>query len=74
MKIEIRRPNQNYPLVNVHIPVTHNEVDLDVMLAQSRITLLGRWEQDGEGGYVAPALLEDEHVKPPKKRTSSKRK
>lgn len=67
MKIEIRRPNQNYPLVNVHIPVSYNEVDVDVILAQSRITLLGRWEQDGEGGYKAPALLEDEHVKPKKK-------
>lgn len=67
MKIEIRRPNEKYPLVNVHIPVTHNEVDVDVILTQSRITLLGRWEQDGEGGYVAPALLEDEHIKPKKK-------
>lgn len=67
MKIEIKRPNQDYPLVYVHIPVTHNEIDVDVVLAQSRVTLLGRWEQDGEGGYKAPALLEDEHVKPKKK-------
>jgi hypothetical protein len=67
MKIEIKRPNEKYPLVYVHIPVTHNEVDVDVILAQSRISLLGRWEPDGEGGYKAPALLEDEHVKPKKK-------
>ena len=67
MKIEIKRPNPDYPLVYVHIPITHNEVDVDVVLAQSRITVLGRWEQDGEGGYKAPALLEDEHIKPKKK-------
>ena len=67
MKIEIKRPDKNYPLVYVHIPVTHNDVDVEVILAQSRVTLLGRWEQDGEGGYRAPALLEDEHVKPKKK-------
>jgi hypothetical protein len=75
MKIEIKRPNEDYPLVFVHIPITHNEVDLDILLAQSRITVLGKWESDGEGGYKAPALLEDEHVKPKKKpgRPRSKR-
>ena len=73
MKIEIKRPNPDYPLVYVHIPVTHNEVDVDVILAQNRITVLGNWEQDSDGGYKAPALLEDEHVKPKKTGPRSKR-
>ncbi|QPX71441.1 hypothetical protein SscP1EGY_43 [Streptomyces phage SscP1EGY] len=67
MKIELKRPSSDYPLVYVHIPANHNAFDLAYVLNQNRITVLGQWEADGEGGYKAPALLEDEHVKPKKK-------
>lgn len=66
MKIEIKRPNEDYPLVFVHIPKATNEVDLDILLAHNRVTILGMWEADGDG-YKAPGLLEDEHIKPKKK-------
>lgn len=71
MKIEIKRPNPVYPLVYVHIPVTHNAFDLAYVLNQNQITVLGQWEANGDGGYRAPALLEDEHVKPKMRRKAS---
>ncbi|AWN05903.1 hypothetical protein SEA_CRICKO_38 [Streptomyces phage CricKo] len=74
MQIKVIRPHPDYPLVHVHIPLTVDteREDLADILAASRMTLLGRWEPNIAQGKVegmkAPALLEDEHVKPKKTR------
>lgn len=80
MKIEIRRLDTEYPLVDVHVDITTDvdRPDLAEVLSKNRITLLGRWKphtnKDGHIlGVKAPALLEDEHVKPRKTARSRKR-
>jgi hypothetical protein len=75
MQIKITQPDEDYPLVYVHIPITHNEFDLDYMLTQRRVSLLGKWEKDEDGGYKAPGLREDQHVKPkaPRKTTARRK-
>jgi hypothetical protein len=55
MQIKITQPDEDYPLVYVHI-------------------LLGKWEKDEDGGYKAPGLREDQHVKPKAPRKSTARR
>jgi hypothetical protein len=72
MQIKVIRPHPDYPLVNIFVPLTVNtdRPEIADLLAAQRITLLGKWEpniaQGKVEGFVAPALLEDEHKKPPK--------
>lgn len=74
MQIKIVRPNTDFPLVWVHVPLHTNTDSNDVSktLEKKRVSLLGRWEIDVQQGktegFKAPALLEDEHVKPRKGR------
>lgn len=77
MQIKIVRPNTDFPLVWIHVPLYTNTdgEDMSKVLEKNRMSLLGRWEIDTQGGktegFKAPALLEDEHIKP---RKSSSRK
>lgn len=79
MKIEIRRRSPEFPLVDVHVDVTTDldRPDIAEILLKNRITLLGRWEPHVKDGHIrgvkAPALLEDEHVKP-RKTTRTRKK
>jgi hypothetical protein len=78
MRIEIKQPYPERPLVWVHVPIEINAESAGVLdiLTEKRITILGRWEPHIEKGTVVgmktPALLEDEHVKPRKTRTTKK--
>jgi hypothetical protein len=76
VKIEITRPDVNYPVVCVHVGLTAN-VDNDEIgdiLAKRRIVLIGRWEPDIRSGSIkglkAQALLNDEYKPLPKKRST----
>lgn len=78
MRIEIRKPYPERPLVWIHVPIDINAESVGVqdILDEKRITILGRWEPHSEKGVIVsmktPALLEDQHEKPRKKRTSRK--
>lgn len=78
MQIRIERPDSEYPLVWVHVPIdsTLESEGIYRALEGCRITLLGRWRPHISKGKVeslkAPGLLEDEHVKP--KKTARRRK
>lgn len=77
MQIKIVRPNIEFPLVWIHVPLHANTDGEDVskVLDKKRVSLLGRWELDNQNGktegFKAPALLEDEHVKPTKRRSKN---
>lgn len=79
MKIEIKQPHSDYPYAYAHvgIQVDTDGVELSDILTNNRLTLLGPWTADKDGvtvkGFVAPVLLEDEHVKP-RKKAATKRK
>ncbi|QAY17160.1 hypothetical protein SEA_MADAMATO_42 [Streptomyces phage Madamato] len=80
MRIEIKRPDPDYPIVWVHVPLT-TDIDhsgIGHILEEKRITLLGRWGTHMEKGnattFRAPALLEDEHEKPRKRRGPYKKR
>ncbi|WPJ30653.1 hypothetical protein [Streptomyces phage Psst1] len=79
MQIKIERPDPDYPIVWVHVPLTTNVDHSGIahILEEKRITLLGRWgthiEKGSATGFKAPALLEDEHKKPTKRRGPYKR-
>jgi hypothetical protein len=75
VQILLKRPDPRYPFVWVHIQVSNESrttpkkaADTDQFLSDVGITLLGKWEAVDEHDMRAPALLEGEHVKPPKKR------
>lgn len=80
MQIEIIRPNEGYPLVYAYVfGVSKNDIDVSDFLARNKISLLGPWtaasdeSSESQGvtkGYRAPALMEDEYVKP---RTTAKK-
>lgn len=81
MQIQVRRPHPDYPFVWVHIPVTNEAratpqkaAETNKFLHDVGITLLGKWEAVGPHDLRAPALLEEEHVKPPKKRRTRTKK
>lgn len=79
MKIEIKQPHPDYPYAHAHvgIQVDTDGAELSDILASHRLTLLGPWTADKDGvtvkGFMAPVLLEDEHIKP-RKKPSTKRK
>lgn len=79
MKIEIVKPHEDYPYAKAHvgIAVDTDSAELSDILAKSRITLLGPWDTYRDNGlvkgFVAPVLLEDEHVKP-RKTTRARKK
>jgi hypothetical protein len=78
MKIEIKQPNPDFPLAWVHATTDYKKdpeklgFDIAMVLAEQRVTLLGLWETVSIEGTIvvikAPALLEDQHIKPAKKR------
>lgn len=77
MRIEVIKPNPDFPLAYLHVDLFTNtdREDFSDILAKNRLTLLGRWEPHHIGGVAqglkAPVLLEDEHVKP--RRVSTKK-
>jgi hypothetical protein len=81
MQIEVKRPHPDYPFVWVHIRVSNEAratpkkaAETDKFLADVGITLLGKWEAVDQNDLRAPALLEEEHTKPPKKRKTRAKK
>lgn len=80
MKIKLVKPHSDYPFAWMHVDVSVNtdREDLGDILAENCITLLGRWEPHMSNGVVesvkAPVLMEDEHIKPQKKRARSRKK
>lgn len=85
MKIKLTKPHAEYPFAWVEVETDYKKddpdklgFDLAVVLDKHRITLLGPWATVSSSGSVvsmkAPALLEDEHIKPPKKRTRTSKK
>jgi hypothetical protein len=80
MIIKISKPHPDYPFAWVHVPIG-TDIDPDHgpltdIFERNQITLLGRWESHMVDGAIdslkAPVLLEDEHVKPPKRRSRKK--
>lgn len=80
MKIELKQPDPEFPLVWVYAYSDYRtkdaegiSQDLYLVLKGRRITLLAQWELHEVKGTIviikAPALLEDEHVKLPKRRS-----
>lgn len=76
MKARIERPHPDYPFVWVRAKIdSQNRWTqqtghiFGAVLAKKGITILGEWEADGKD-LRAPALIEDEHVKPKKRRPS----
>ncbi|AOZ64907.1 hypothetical protein SEA_MAYA_42 [Streptomyces phage Maya] len=72
MQAKVEQPDPNYPLVWVTATPNAIEAGIADILEKKRITLLGMWgpdENNTPGIRMAPALLEDEHTKPPKRRT-----
>lgn len=73
MKLKLVKPHPDYPFAWLHVDL---KTDIDQgsfgdILANRRLTLLGRWTiytKDGHSEFRAPVLLEDEHVKPKKRR------
>lgn len=74
MRVWIERPHPDYPFVWVRTVINSQNrwtektgPILELALADRGITLLGEWATDSTD-LKAPALLEDEHVKPKKRR------
>jgi hypothetical protein len=78
MKFKIVQPHPNFPLAYVHIRVStqtpwgeKQSGQLESALKNRRISVIGRWEviNDLNGDNMRiPVLLEDEHVKPAKRK------
>jgi len=71
MKIEINQPHADYPYaqVSVGVNVDTDRPDLIDILTKNNLTLLGPWKfviEKGTPIFIAPVLLEDQHVKPRK--------
>lgn len=74
MRARIIQPHPDYPLVWVRAPIDSQNRWTEqtghifgAALAKRGITLLGEWEAD-DNELKAPALIEDEHVKPKRPR------
>uniref|UniRef100_A0AAU7GZ00 Uncharacterized protein n=1 Tax=Streptomyces phage Scarif TaxID=3158858 RepID=A0AAU7GZ00_9CAUD len=78
MWISVTRPDNDYPLAYVRVDLRTDveREDLNDILANRRLTLIGRWKPEVVNGttvgLMAPVLIEDDHVKPRKKRTVKK--
>jgi hypothetical protein len=77
MKIRLVQPHPDYPFAWVHVEVSSasrhtsdTSARIDGVLADKRITLLGKWEVNGDDNtdLRAPVLIEDEHTKPKKRK------
>lgn len=78
MQISVIQPDKDYPLAYVRVDLNTDvdREDLNEVLAERRLTLLGRWKPEVLNGTTVglkvPVLVEDEHIKPRKKRITKK--
>lgn len=75
MRIEICQPHPDYPFawVNLVTEVSATDEQIEKVLTKNSITILAPWETHvfstvDKKGWRAPALLEDQHTKPRKKK------
>jgi hypothetical protein len=85
VKIQVIQPHPDYPMAWIYVDTHYKKddpeklgFDLAVVLSANQITIIGPWKTESMDGPVmtmkAPVLLEDQHTKPPKQVTRSRKK